>query len=459
VNQDRTSNDNDGSWVNSGTGSQDAVGKIGGCNYFNRSFVELPSSDSLNATYGDGSDRRPCIEFWAKLEDTSVVNMAMYGYHKDVYNRFYTRRYTELGNLRTYSYLNGSGGSSDTANYYVTDTDWHYFSFQADQNMWFFFDGENTSDAMVLVDDVTQLEAGCAVYFGDDDGDVDEQYRYIGWVDEFRVSNVFRSEGWIATSYSTMNDPGSFMSVGVEQSYAGGDSLYGSPLKMEENELWQWSNFTWMNPEIPNGTVVGWRIYYMDTSGNVNGTDGMSFTIAEESEIDADVSSCILTDEEYPGLNTCPSGDVLTPVDQYEYLNITVIDTVGNPIEGVSEGDFRFNITELTGQYVPPLNCTFNAVAPETDENGSISFEIVGNTSIQAPITIQVSIQNVTITQTVDLACKTYDLDLGGIVDLVDFALFAADYGSDAYRSDYDWDGVVGLPDFAMFAAHYGDES
>jgi len=57
---------------------------------------------------------------------------------------------------------------------------------------------------------------------------------------------------------------------------------YESPTKMQENNLWQWSNFTWQNPEISNGTQVGWRIYFIDTSGNVNCTDIMNFSIGQE---------------------------------------------------------------------------------------------------------------------------------------------------------------------------------
>jgi hypothetical protein len=42
---------------------------------------------------------------------------------------------------------------------------------------------------------------------------------------------------------------------------------------------WVWTNFTWQNASIPEGTVVGWRICYRDSSGNVNSTDVVSFTI------------------------------------------------------------------------------------------------------------------------------------------------------------------------------------
>ncbi|MEM0493469.1 MAG: DUF2341 domain-containing protein [Candidatus Thermoplasmatota archaeon] len=40
---------------------------------------------------------------------------------------------------------------------------------------------------------------------------------FKGMIDEVRVSNSARNAGWITTSYSTMNDPGSFISLGAEE--------------------------------------------------------------------------------------------------------------------------------------------------------------------------------------------------------------------------------------------------
>jgi hypothetical protein len=40
---------------------------------------------------------------------------------------------------------------------------------------------------------------------------------FDGWLDEFRISKVRRSDDWISTSYNTMNDPSSFSNVGPEE--------------------------------------------------------------------------------------------------------------------------------------------------------------------------------------------------------------------------------------------------
>jgi len=57
-------------------------------------------------------------------------------------------------------------------------------------------------------------------------------------------------------------------------------------------ETWTWSNFTWSNSSITGGTTIAWRIYYNDTSGNVNKTDIMTFTVKT-----TDGSSCTLASQ------------------------------------------------------------------------------------------------------------------------------------------------------------------
>jgi hypothetical protein len=105
-------------------------------------------------------------------------------------------------------------------------------------------------------------------------------YYMNGRIDELRVSNIPQSNAWIQTEYEMMSSPQTFITVGSEQQKDGG-TKYGSPMDMHGvADQWAWSNFTWQNPEIPEGTIVGWRIYYFDSSGNQVMTDIMSFTIS-----------------------------------------------------------------------------------------------------------------------------------------------------------------------------------
>lgn len=51
----------------------------------------------------------------------------------------------------------------------------------------------------------------------------------------------------------------------------------------------------------------------------------------------------------------------------------------------------------------------------------------------------------------------SFDLNLSGDVNLVDFAIFGGDLGAGNLRSDFNWSGGVNLVDFALFGAHMGD--
>jgi hypothetical protein len=58
---------------------------------------------------------------------------------------------------------------------------------------------------------------------------------------------------------------------------------HGSPKQMGGvAETWVWSNFTWNNPTIQEGTTVAWKIWYLDTSGNWNSTGIMTFTVTSQ---------------------------------------------------------------------------------------------------------------------------------------------------------------------------------
>jgi hypothetical protein len=109
-------------------------------------------------------------------------------------------------------------------------------------------------------------------------------YYMNGKIDELRVSNVPRADAWILTEYRMMSSPTTFISLSQEVSGSGGVK-YGSPLYLGDvGNQWMWSNFTWQNPAIPEGTMVGWRLYYLDSSKNQNATDIMTFKVGTGSQ-------------------------------------------------------------------------------------------------------------------------------------------------------------------------------
>lgn len=74
------------------------------------------------------------------------------------------------------------------------------------------------------------------------------------------------------------------------------EGTYGSPMYMNNvATTWTWSNFTWCNTSIADGTQINWRIYYRDTSGNENVTDTYYFRVKTEAPeydyVDLDTSN------------------------------------------------------------------------------------------------------------------------------------------------------------------------
>jgi hypothetical protein len=45
---------------------------------------------------------------------------------------------------------------------------------------------------------------------------------FNGHIDEFRISHVQRSDGWIETTWNNMSDPGAFAVAGAEEQEGGG---------------------------------------------------------------------------------------------------------------------------------------------------------------------------------------------------------------------------------------------
>ena len=70
------------------------------------------------------------------------------------------------------------------------------------------------------------------------------------------------------------------LSVGPHLLDMGTAKYYDSPMDMNDaSTSWEWSNFTWSNSSIDVGTIIQWKIYYNDTSGNENVTDTYYFMV------------------------------------------------------------------------------------------------------------------------------------------------------------------------------------
>ncbi len=168
--------------------------------------------------------------------------------------------------------------------------------------------------------------------------------------------------------------------------------------------------------------------------------------------IDPDSSFVALTGESGAGLTTCPSGDG----PAYQYVKVTVRDGSGNPIAGITSDQFTVNVTPAAGaEYFGTFSCTATPVDAQTNSNGEIRFELVGDTSIRGDINIQVDVSGTSLNDLDVLPSVSIDIEIDGTVDLTDFIQFSQDYGTSHSRSDFSWDGTVGISDFITFADHY----
>jgi hypothetical protein len=148
------------------------------------------------------------------------------------------------------------------------------------------------------------------------------------------------------------------------------------------------------------------------------------------------------------GMCTCPLGDG----PAYQYITVTAKRADSSPIQGVPAASFFFTVTGG--------NVTIDEVDDETDVNGEIRFEMVGDETIVQLnpnfLTVECQIYTVVLNDSDNLEANSVDIDENDSVGLSDFAFFSADYGTSAARSDFDFSGSVGLADFAVFSAHYG---
>jgi hypothetical protein len=151
----------------------------------------------------------------------------------------------------------------------------------------------------------------------------------------------------------------------------------------------------------------------------------------------------------YPdgGMASCPAGD--GPV--FEYIIVALRADDLTPVEGVPWTEFFFTVTGG--------DVTIGHVTDATDPVGEIRFNMVANETIVRLdpefLTIECTVLSVVLNDVGGLGVNSFDLDENGCVNMVDFALFTAIYGTADPRGDFNWTGGVGLGDFGLFSAHY----
>ena len=239
------------------------------------------------------------------------------------------------------------------------------------------------------------------------------------------------------------------------------------------DDFWRYkiSNDSWeILPSIPNGVgnQNGHRLGLSNESiycwrGCFDDGTLWAYSLIEEVLPDPDQSYITLTGGAgmHPALNSLYA--------EWYPFTVTVIDTGGQPIQGIPSGDFSFTASLGTNTV---SHCDLNShlewdpIDAQTDVNGEIQWRVRALTSIGADtpdptpnggfITIVATVSSVELNDSDDLPVSSCDIDIDGDVDLSDFSRFAVDFGLNRQRSDYDFSGSVTLSDFSQFAVEFG---
>ena len=209
--------------------------------------------------------------------------------------------------------------------------------------------------------------------------------------------------------------------------------------------------------------------YYYRVRGYNNEHGWGDFSTLEKIEViapsipDPDLSYVTLTG----GVGMHPS--LQSQYAEWYPFTVTVIDTGGQPIQGIPAGDFSFTASLGTNTF---SHCELNSylewdpLDAQTNVNGEIQFRVRALTSIGADtldptpnggfITIVATVSSVELNDSDDLLVSSCDIDIDGDVDLSDFSRFAVDFGLNRQRSDFDFDFGVDLSDFSKFAVEFG---
>ena len=200
---DSTGNSYNGNVV--GGVNQNAIGKIGNCDYFSGTGY-INFGDVLDIVNGGAT-----WSCWLKLDS--------YGIHRIIgkgSTGLLIQWYNASGSSELQAGYIGPGNANWSNRSYTSknqDLEWHYLTalFNDSVNKYqIYFDGElvATGTESDLPDDNTDDFVVGSGYTHD--------YPTTGYIDEARVSDVARSSSWIETCYKNQNEPTSYIRVGSE---------------------------------------------------------------------------------------------------------------------------------------------------------------------------------------------------------------------------------------------------
>jgi len=209
---DSTYNDNDGSPVNNV--DQSASGKIDGADGFYGidSYVRASDANSLDLT-AEGT-----LEAWIKMDSVKTYGGIIHkGDQANWNDEAYSLQFWTSG--KACLFLMGSGSYRlDTVEILSTDVWYHVVGMWNANGMYIYVNGamDNSKEGTYLVRSTSggvNIGAQLMEYYSSSW----KNFPFDGVIDEIRISSSDRSDGWIETSYNTVANPDTFLSVGSEQ--------------------------------------------------------------------------------------------------------------------------------------------------------------------------------------------------------------------------------------------------
>ncbi len=258
---DSTSNQNNG--TESGGVTLNSSGRIDGANEFDGNDDSITVSDDESLNFGNFTNFT--IELWAKVSSVQSSNYPVIlfkggwgGNTQPGYNMYYNNLNGEIGLRTKYN----DTGMEVTSRYNLSDNNlldkWIHIGGRIDRG----------NQQELYVDSVLRDTDSLAAYpnrniTNDQDlafGDYGS-YEFNGTIDEFRISNTLRTADWINQSYQMVENQGSFVSFGGEEStggfhvqrgdYSGPGIVYGLDVCLTTTP--GYFNCTYVDDSCPSG--------------------------------------------------------------------------------------------------------------------------------------------------------------------------------------------------------------
>ncbi len=180
-------------------------GKIGDCYYFDENDQDYLSVADILNTFPDSLT----FESWRKKTDDDDEHTLIHwwdGSHKVLFRQ---------RNDNTWDWRSWGNGCET----FGPDT--------PDPNIWYYmgatYTQDDTSSTAYCFLNKTKGSAGSCGTISDTDGtlyigaQINSGHFHMGYLDEYRLSDVVRSDSWISAEYNNQNDPSSFLSFGPEE--------------------------------------------------------------------------------------------------------------------------------------------------------------------------------------------------------------------------------------------------